>query len=377
MTMPLEEIAGWPEAEVESVVSLLSAIVNSAEDAIISKTLDGIITYWNRGAESIFGYTAVEAIGKSVRLIIPPERESEEDHILAKIRSGERIEHFDTVRITKDGRRLDMSITVSPLKNAKGVVIGASKIARDVTERKQLEREREIVRQQLIEAIAARDDFIAVAAHELRNPLNVLMLVWELLERVAGFSSKSGELRNLFEKSRAQIERLAALIDRLLDVARVRAGTLDLYRESFDLSALVREIINRFKLEDSAIPIVLELEAHIQGTWDRLRLDQVITNLVSNALKYGKEKPIHVATSRANDYALIKVQDEGPGLSSDELNRIFDRFEHPRSRSAKRGLGLGLWITKQITEAHGGTVEVESKSGKGSTFFVRLPIEHT
>jgi signal transduction histidine kinase len=256
------------------------------------------------------------------------------------------------------------------------VVVGASKIARDITEKKQLEQDREFVRQQLVEAVAARDDFIAVAAHELRNPLNVLMLVWQLLDRVSGYSARSSQVKNLFEKSRIQLERLGALIDRLLDVARVQAGTFDLYLESFDLSALIREVVNRFVIENSAIPITLELEPRIEGTWDRLRLDQVFTNLVSNAIKYGMEKPIVVSTSVSGDQVLVKVQDEGVGLSAEDLTRIFDRFERVNTSSPNKGLGLGLWITKQIVEAHCGTVLVDSEIGRGSTFSVRLPLRH-
>jgi PAS domain S-box-containing protein len=130
--------------EVDTLVSLLSSVVDSSEDAIVSKTLDGIITSWNRAAEKIFGYTAEEAIGRSIRLIIPPERQQEEDYVLGQLRRGEKVDHFETERLTKDGRRLDISLTVSPVRDATGKVVGASKIARDITEKKQLEREREL-----------------------------------------------------------------------------------------------------------------------------------------------------------------------------------------------------------------------------------------
>ena len=358
----------------DGVASLLSAIIASSDDAIVSKTLDGIITSWNPGAEKIFGYTAEEAIGRSIRMIIPPELQAEEDYVLSQLRRGEKIDHFETVRQTKDGRRLNISLTISPIKDAEGHVVGASKIARDITLRKELEREREAVRQQLAEALAGRDEFIAVAAHELRNPLNVLVLLWRLLDRTPDRPGTAGE-RSLFDKARAQLARLSSLVDRLLDVTRIRSGTFDLYREKFDLNELIREVINRFAIENSAIPISVQLEPdRIEGTWDRLRIDQVITNLVSNALKYGMEKPIAIRASVNGDRVTITVRDEGIGISPENFDRIFERFERVTERSKGEGLGMGLWITKQIVEAHGGTVAVESEPGKGSTFTVQLPL---
>ncbi len=169
-----------PNIAPDGLSSLLIAIVNSSDDAIISKTLDGIITSWNRAAEAMFGYTAAEVVGKSIRIIIPSDRQEEEDFVLGKIRCGERMDHFETIRQTKHGQLLNISLTVSPVRNASGTVIGVSKIARDITVRKRLEREREEllarerqIREQLADALKSRDEFIAVAAHELRNPLNV------------------------------------------------------------------------------------------------------------------------------------------------------------------------------------------------------------
>ncbi len=360
------------KAEFDST-ALLSAIIAFSDDAIVSKTLDGIITSWNPAAEKMFGYTAAEAIGQSIRLIIPPELQAEEDYVLGQIRRGERVDHFETVRQSKDGRRLNISLSVSPVRDTEGLVVGASKIARDITLQKEMEREREAVRQQLAEALAGRDEFIAVAAHELRNPLNVLTLLWQIMDRTLDRSSTRGE-GSVFEKSWAQLTRLSSLLDRLLDVTRIRSGTLELYRESLDLSTLIREVANRFAIENSAIPISLQLEPRIEGTWDRLRIDQVVTNLVSNAIKYGLENPIAIRAFRSGDHAMITVRDEGIGISPENLNRIFERFERVTARSKTESLGMGLWITKQIVEAHGGTVLAESELGKGSMFTVRIPL---
>jgi PAS domain S-box-containing protein len=362
------------KAGADDVVALLCAIVDSSDDAIVSKTLDGVITSWNPAAEKMFGYTAAEAIGQSIRLIIPPELQTEEDYVLHQIRQGEKVDHFETTRQTKDGRRLNISLTVSPLRNAEGMVTGASKIARDITAKKQMEREREAMLQQLSEALAGRDEFIAIAAHELRNPLNVLTLLWQLLDRTQARPSTSQG--SLIEKSRAQLARLSSLVDRLLDVTRIRSGTFDLYLENFELGSLIRQVVNRFEIESSENHISMQLEPHIEGTWDRLRIDQVITNLVSNAIKFGLEKPILVTASVNDDHVMITARDEGIGISSEDFDRIFKRFERGDARSHNEGLGMGLWITRQIVQAHGGAVIVQSELGKGSTFTVRLPLRN-
>jgi PAS domain S-box-containing protein len=293
------------EEKAEAILGLLSAIVDSSNDAIVSKTLDGIITSWNRAAESMFGYCSSEMIGQSIRIIIPSERQAEEDYVLSCIRLGEKVEHFETVRQAKDGRRLDISLTVSPICDAQGSVIGASKIARDITVRKQLEREREellareqMARKELSEALSARDEFIAVAAHELRNPLNSCSLGLQLVQRVCDDPRSPKQIHNLVEQSRAQLARLSNLIDRLLDVSRARAGKLDLYRERFDLGFLLRDVVGRFRGEHPGVPISLDLDSGIKGTWDLTRIDQAATNLISNAIKYGAREPVAVSAHR-------------------------------------------------------------------------------
>jgi PAS domain S-box-containing protein len=368
---------------------LLSAIVDSSDDAIISKTLDGIIMSWNRAAESMFGYTAAEAIGRHISLIIPHERHAEEEMVLEHIWRGDKIDHFETIRQAKDGRRLNISLTVSPVKDDQGRIIGASKSARDITEKKRLEHERqeqlELLEKEvrarekaqaiLAEALNARDDFIAVAAHEFRNPLNVFVLTLQLLHRVARDTVGASQVQELVEKSRVQVGRLSLLVDRLLDVTRIRTGTFELRREMFDLGGLIREVVSRFASEPCPAPISLDLELGIAGYWDRIRLDQALTNLLSNAIKYGRQKPISVSASVENNHAVVRVLDQGIGISPENLTQIFERFERIATKSGKEGLGLGLWITKQIVEAHGGKIAAESKPEEGSVFTISLPID--
>jgi PAS domain S-box-containing protein len=361
--------------------ALLAAIIESSDDAIVSKTLDGVIQSWNRAAEVMFGYTAAEAIGRHITLIIPPELHHEEDEILAKLSRGERIAHYETIRRTKDGRDLNISLTVSPIRDASGRVIGASKVARDITERKSLERERERLlqwerdtRKQLSDAVSARDEFIAVAAHELRNPLHVVHLTLQLLQRA---TTDSPRIAELVEKAGFQLRRLNTLVERLLDVTRVRSGTFELFRENFDMSVLMREIVARFANEPPATRIALELDATIRGSWDRLRIDQALTNLLSNAVKYGNRNPIGISASSDGSRVTVKVRDEGIGIGEEELPRIFDRFERLNAGSGREGLGLGLWIAKIIVEAHGGAILAESEVGKGSVFTVTLPLRQS
>jgi PAS domain S-box-containing protein len=366
----------------DALGGLLSAIVDSSHDAIVSKTLEGYITSWNKAAEELFGYSSAEAIGQHITLIIPPERRAEEDYVLGKIGRGEKVDHFETIRQTKDGRRLNISLTISPVRDVDGRIIGASKIARDITWKKQQEKEREELlrreretRHLLADALKSRDEFIAVAAHELRNPLNVFLLNLQLLHRMSDNPAKFPQFRPLVEKSREQVSRISTLVDRLLDVTRIRAGTFELFYENLDLSALLHEVVSRFAGETPLISLVPEIQTKIEGRWDRVRLDQVFTNLIANAVKYGMGKPITVSACAADHQAVVAVTDRGVGIPAEDLDRIFDRFERGTRNGNHDGLGLGLWITKQIVRAHGGTIAAESEPGKGSNFVVRLPLQ--
>src|SRR5579862_3610004 len=345
--------------------SLLSLIVTSSDDAIVSKTLDGIVTSWNPAAERMFGYSADEMIGRSIRTIIPSDRQGEEDFVLDRVRRGQKVEHFETVRQAKDGHLVNISLTVSPIRTTDGEIIGASKTARDISAKLAIEKEREVAVKELKEALAARDEFIAIAAHELRNPLNVLTLIWRILERPEG--QKEPLQKQLIEKSRAHLARLSSLIDRLLDISRLRSGTFDLYFEEFELAPLIREVANRFTVAEIESHLTLEL-GDVRGTWDRLRLDQVITNLIGNAVKFGQGKPIEVTISREEEHAVITVRDHGVGMSLENLDRVFERFERGDRRSDYEGLGLGLWISREIVQAHGGTIIADSEPGNGATF---------
>jgi len=230
------------------------------------------------------------------------------------------------------------------------------------------------------DAVRARDDFLSVAGHELRTPLATLVLQLESLKRALAtgvLSPKTASDR--VQKTLAQTNRLNRLIDTLLDVTRVSSGKLVLEPEPMDLAALVRDICERFTEEASRanVSLTVTTETPCEGFWDPRRLDQVVSNLLSNAIKYGEGRPIRVTCERQADADRIRVIDQGMGIASDDLERIFSRFERAPPSRDRSGFGLGLWIARAIVVAHGGTLGVESEPGKGATFTLELPRRHT
>jgi PAS domain S-box-containing protein len=362
----------------------LAAIINSSDDAIISKTLDGIITSWNRGAEVLFGYSAAEATGQHITLIIPPERHAEEDSILARLRRGEKIDHFETVREAKDGRRLDISLTVSPIKDARGRIIGASKVARDITQRKMMEAEQvrlaakeRDARRIAEEASRLKDDFLATVSHELRNPLNSIV-GWAGLLRAGKLddAAKERAVEAIFRASRAQDQ----IIGDLLDISRIISGRLRLDVRPLQLVEVLKEAIEAIRPAADAkqirIQILLDPSASpMAGDPDRLR--QVFWNLFSNAVKFTpKDGRIQIISQRINSHMEIIVSDTGVGIDPALLPHVFERFRQGDSSASRQssGLGLGLAIVRQLVELHGGTVHADSKGGgQGASFTVRLP----
>jgi signal transduction histidine kinase len=265
-------------------------------------------------------------------------------------------------------------------RSATGEVEIFSTISRDISERKHAEEvKQELAREQTARAIAEeavriRDDFVAIAGHELKTPLTALLMQVQSIRRaVAGDGVRSEER---VERIARSAQRLEKLINQLLDVSRIGAGRLELETEAVDLGALVREVVHRFAdaSAQAGSPITVDGTPSIEGHWDRLRIDQVLTNLVANAIKYGEGRPIEVEMSTDGTTAVVRVADHGIGIDSEHQGRIFERFERAVAPRAYAGLGLGLWISRQIVEAAGGTIGVESQPGHGSTFTIRLPL---
>ena len=352
----------------------LAAIVDSSDDAIVSKTLEGVITTWNRAAERMFGYTAAEAVGRHITLIIPPERRDEENDVLARLRRGETIDHFETVRQTKDGRRLIISLTVSPIRDATGVIVGASKIARDVTDLKRAEAERALLLEEAQAANRAKDDFLAMFGHELRNPLAAVAAAVDVLA-LAHTLEDIERPRTIIKR---QVIHLRRLIDDLLDAARIRAGKVVLDRRPINLGEAVEQALSVAHGVTGAGRHMVETQLDAVGVdADPVRLDQIILNLLGNAMKYTPAgRRIRVHTFADGHWAILRVEDEGVGIAKEMLPMIFGLFiqaEHTTDR-AQGGLGIGLTLVRTLVELHGGTVTAESPgAGLGSVFTVRLP----
>ncbi|WP_324719922.1 PAS domain S-box protein [Salinimicrobium sp. HB62] len=526
----------------EEKQAILSAIVESSDDAIVSKNLKGIIMSWNRGAEEIFGYSEAEVLGKSITLLIPEERLHEEEVILEKISNGIKIQHFETIRKHKTGREIPVSITISPVKDSRGKIIGASKVARDITQQKEsqaamqkyiqnletlnsvgksisenldvqeiLQRvtdattnltgaafgaffynntglvgdtfrlftlsgaprkafegmpmprhtdlfhptfiDKKVVRiddvtkhvdfgknspfmgmpkghfsvvsylavpvvsksggviggllyghpeagvfteehELLVVNIAAqaavsldnsrlfeqvkslsdkKDEFIALASHELKTPLTTIKGYLQVLTK-----KESDKMSQLFlGKSLYQVEKLNTLVEDLLNMSRIESGQLDFSLEVFDLREMLGEIVETFSYLAGSHKVVAKLgrqKAVVKA--DRQRIEQAILNLMTNAIKYSPNADeIYLSLEVAEENTVLRVRDYGIGLTAQQRQQLFTRFYRAESTKGISGLGLGLYLTKQIIDRHNGRIEVHSEFGKGSEFALSLPLE--
>jgi PAS domain S-box-containing protein len=474
----------------------LAAIVESSDDAIIGKTLEGTITSWNRGAEILYGYSAEEAVGQPISLIIPPERPSELPGIMERLRRGERIDHYETIRVRKDGTRLDVSVSISPIRDEADRIVGAASIGRDITERRQSERERRALEQQAQQELAARreseerfravwestsealalsdpegivlavnpaycalygrtpeevvghdfavifpeaeragameqyravfadptpprsyetrvqrsdgtervvearadflerdgervamisavrditerkrldqahHDFVAMTSHDLASPLTVLRVRAQLLQRRQKYDEES------IDAILEQTARMDRLIGDLRELAQVEGGSLSIQREDVDLVGLAQEAVERARTLTAGQAVRLQApDLPITVAGDRDRLGQVLDNLLGNAVKYAPDGgEILVTVEAAGGQAYLRVADQGPGIPADVLPHLFERFYRGNHTAGEAGLGLGLYISRMLVEAHGGRIWAVSALGAGSTFTVMLPL---
>jgi PAS domain S-box-containing protein len=369
-------------------LEIFSLLVASVVDyAIFVLDPTGRIATWNVGAARIKGYRAEEIIGQHFSRFYPLE-DIDAGKPAMELREAAARARFEDEgwRIRKDGSRFWANVVITALRDSAGRLVGFAKVTRDLTERKRAEEERvrlaheQAARVEAEAALRARDEFLSIASHELRTPLTPLQLQVQLLVhslRTGGLTSLPPErLGAILESAERQTKRFALLIDQLLDLSRIAAGRFPLELEEVDLAEAVRSVVARFESEfaRSGSSLTLALDGPVVGRWDRLRLEQVVTNLLSNAIKYGAGEPIELRVEGEGEMVRLVVRDQGIGIAAEDQARIFERFERAASERHYAGLGMGLYITRQILEAHGGSVRVASAPGAGSTFTVEVPL---
>lgn len=352
------------------------AVLEGALDAVVAIDAAGKVVHWNAQAERTFGVPRADAVGAMMdRLIIPERHRAGHAGGLARyLRTGEGPILSRRIEIQaqrRDGSELPVELTVIPVGSGQASVFYA--FVRDISERVKFVAD-------LRAAVQARDEFIGVAGHELRTPITSLMLHNELAERQlergdARAHSLEGVARRVSSTKR-QLQRMARLIDDLLDVSRMGPSRPILRLERVDLGALVAECAERFGEELSAVgaPLSTGIAPGVEVECDPYRVEQVLANLLTNALKYGAGKPVRVTVARVGERVRIQVADQGLGLAPGDRERVFERFERAVSSKHVSGLGLGLYISREIVSAHHGTISVESELGRGSTFTVELPL---
>jgi PAS domain S-box-containing protein len=358
---------------------LLAAIVSSSEDAILSKDLDGTITSWNAAAERMYGYSAQEIVGQPVTLLFPPDRQNEFTRIMERICRGERVEPYETIRIRKDGTQLNVSVTISPIKNSSGSIIGASSIARDITERIELEQQREA--------------FVSLVTHELKTPLTVLQgniqlaqrRLTHMLSQTEQFTADQQrwleDILAMLIRTQQPLRTQQRLINDLLDISRIREDKLELYLDVFDLMEMVYETVQDYQAVhvDRIITLDQPEQDLIPVYADRDRIQQVLSNYLTNALKFAPAaEPIQVGMALEAGTVRVWVKDQGPGLTPQQQERIWKRFyqiaQTPVQDGWRTGLGLGLYVCQQLIHRQQGEIGVESIPGQGATFWFTLPV---
>jgi PAS domain S-box-containing protein len=369
----------------------LAAIVENSDDAIVSKNLKGIVSSWNRGAEELFGYTAEEMIGQSIMKVIPPDRQDEERDILARLQRGERMHHFETIRRHKNGRLLSVSLTISPIRDAEGHIVGASKIARDIGERKKAEEALRAAQLQLKqhaqeleskvqertariqETVAELEAFSYSLSHDMRAPLRAIQSFSEIV-----LNEHAGRLDEEATGYLQRVVNAAGRMDRLIQdvLAFTRVSRQEITVERIDAEKLIREVMHeRPELQPPNAEIVIESPL-LPMLGHEASLTQCLTNLLDNAVKFvprGVAPRVRIRSEPVEGQVRLWVEDNGIGIDPAAQRRLFALFERVHSGTNYRGTGIGLAIVRKAVERMGGTAGVESEPGKGSRFWLQLP----
>jgi PAS domain S-box-containing protein len=355
------DITDIKQAEEKS--AKLAAIVETSYDAIIGKTIDGIITSWNKSAEMMFGYTEAEMIGESILKLIPEDRQEEEPQIIARIKTGERLEHFETKRLTRNGGILDVALTISPIRDTQGNIIGVSKIARDISEKKRDE--------------LRKNDFIGMVSHEMKTPLTSLTA----LIQVANVKLKNNGdtfLSEALQKANTQARKMTVMINGFLNVSRLESGKMLIGKSQFNIQELIAESIKEIELTTPSYEIRFKPGKPVMADADRDKIGSVISNLLTNAVKYSpKNKLIEVKCEPRPDYVQVSIKDQGIGIKLEDREKLFDRYYRVESNHTQHisGFGIGLYLSAEIIRHHEGRIWVESEIGKGSVFYFTIPFD--
>lgn len=362
----------------DTVNEHLAAIIESSDDAIVSKDLNGVVKSWNRGAERLFGYLAEEMIGRPINVILPHDRQDEEVSILDRVRRGERVDHFETIRVRKDGRPVNVSATISPIRDRSGRVIGASKVARDISERKMFEATTTAFTQDLERHVRERtadleaanrelESFTYSIAHDIRGPLRAIVATSRIMVEDLG-EALPEEARSMLDRQVASANRLAKLVDDLLTYARLGKATPK--KVSVNLTALARQIATEAGMEMGASgrTFVIEEGLAAQGDPELLRL--VLQNLIENAGKFSPGGG-EIAVGRTG--SAFFVRDQGIGFDMAYAEKIFVPFERLVRNDEIPGTGIGLAHVKRIVDKHGGSIWANSVVGAGTTIYFTIP----
>jgi PAS domain S-box-containing protein len=359
--------------------SHMAAIIEYSDDAIISKTVDGTIATWNPGAERMFGYAAEEVVGRPVSFLFPPDRLNEEPELLERLRRGERVEHFETVRLAKNGQRIEVSLTISPIKDSDGHLVGASKILRNITGRKRAELDLSKAKESAESANRAKSEFLANMSHEIRTPMTAIMGFTDIILQPNQSDAERLECVQIIRRNSVY---LLELINGILDLSKIEGGQMTVESLPCEVTTLVADVVAVAR--PRALEKGLEFEVIVKCPiprfiqTDPMRLRQILSNLLGNAIKFTPAGKITMTFCsegpEAGHLLCVEVTDSGIGMTAEQIARLFRPFSQADESITRKfgGTGLGLTISRQLARLLGGEIEVDSKPGIGSSFTLRV-----
>jgi len=373
------------EDELLDVNHTLQALIEASPVAVVAVDRSGTVDSWNPAAERLFGWKAAEVLGRPIaEVMVKPGEEEEPCDILRAIAQGFVCEDHQTSRPRKDGSSVEVSIYTAPLRDAAGALRGAMALLCDISERKRAEREREDAFRErdrsftkAEEAARTREEFLSMASHDLRSPLAALQLQTRglLLHAKRESTAFGARMVSGLERMDRSVTRVNSFIEALLDKSRLEAGHLQLFFSDVDLVAVVRNVLERSReqLDQAGCLVSLTCCESMVGKWDPMRLEQMISNLLDNAMKYGRGQPIEVTILGDDDHGVVVVRDHGIGIKTDDRERIFEKATRATGTHHAQSFGFGLWIVRWILDAFGGSIDVTSQPDQGATFTIMLP----